>query len=308
MFKKFYQSLFGNKEEIHVLARDIEKQHQEAEAERQRQEAEAVRRHQEAERQRQEAELRNTNLQNDVQLAVKAENTLTSVPNAKWTPNDQLQKKYDTVSAQIGGIPSLKYKIGESKKKIESMRKNADEILSRENLDILERFRAVELKQDMMKEEGRLMELEKKMEDLSEYMNDPIFEQWAEYIALAEKYIENNPELKGVIKSSDILNYTSLYVVVKSTLDAIQVSANKKKSIEKLNILKNYFDLEIIYENVRGKHFTESKNFGNNFLQNMEYMFDRLEVKNAGIEGFKIPLIEYSHHDDLDIKPFEQTN
>ena len=144
----------------------------------------------------------------------------------QWTPDDSLQNKYNDASKFVGQTPSIHYKIKECQKKIDSLSADAKKVLSREDTPIsgLDRFHVLEFKQDIMREEAKMISLNLELEKASAFDNDSIFEDWSEYLMKAEAYLRANPILQEVVGANDILNSQGIYIRAKQLMDSARYS------------------------------------------------------------------------------------
>ena len=208
----------------------------------------------------------------------------------QWTPDDSLQNKYNDASKFVGQTPSIHYKIKECQKKIDSLSADAKKVLSREDTPIsgLDRFHVLEFKQDIMREEAKMISLNLELEKASAFDNDSIFEDWSEYLMKAEAYLRANPILQEVVGANDILNSQGIYIRAKQLMDSARYSPKSvEENLNKLAILGTFISLEQVHKNARGQNLIEFTNFfSSSGVKNAQLeLFDRLDMETLHDTG-----------------------
>ena len=212
----------------------------------------------------------------------------------QWIPNDGLQNKYNDASKFVGQTPSIKHKIKECQKKIDSLSADAKRILDREDtITGLDRFHILEFKQDIMREEARMITLNLELEKASVFDDDPIFEDWSEYLMKAEAYLRNNPILQEVVGANDILNSQGIFVRAKQIMDSARYNPKTfDENINKIAILGTFINLDIVHKNARGQNLIEfTEFFSNSGVQHAQLeLFDRLDIETLQANGGQLAI------------------
>jgi len=200
----------------------------------------------------------------------------------KWIPDDLLQLDYNKASKIIGEIPSLRHKLRDINEKIAIQTKQIAQVIEKkgDNLDPLDRFQLLELKQDLMKYENNKKDYTSRIEEIDKFTSNDVFERWGEYLLKAERFINSSNMLSQIISPTDILNSNGIYIKCKQLMDSAKFNSRKDDEISKLAILATYFDLQKIHENSRGIHLKDFTNMINGPVRNAQIeLFDRLDME-----------------------------
>jgi len=201
----------------------------------------------------------------------------------KWSPDDQLQKEYNTASRIVGAIPAITYKIKDLNSRIKIKRDQVNKHLEKEDLTPLDRFHILELKQDLMKEESKIDTFNLELEEANTYQDNPIFEKWGEYLMKAEKFISNNPRLRGLVGANDIVNSEGIFIKCKELMDSAKFSVRNEGQIDKLAIISTFFDMRQVHEQARGRHLKDFADFFSGRVKNAQLeLFDKLDKEALG--------------------------
>lgn len=213
------------------------------------------------------------------------------VNDGKWYPNDKLYRKYIKAEEELGKVNNKLIKIQEYEKRVDRIQQSIDHIMKKDVLSPVDRVEILVLKQDMVKEQERIQELEEGLEEIQQ-LNYGFLDEYAKYMERAQKYIKDN-KLTRYITTTEILNSDGIYVKTKSLMDGITVSSGhrKEKCARHLAILHRHFDLKHVHMKSRGRHLIDFKRFALKFGQSQETLFDYLDVQLGGLNTVsKVPL------------------
>lgn len=161
---------------------------------------------------------------------------------SKWSPNNELVKKYNEFIDKAGSLNGKKRTelqlIKKSKELIKSYKidSKADDIGSK--------ISALQTKQELLQIDCKLQGIVTFIKEF-ELDNDDILVKWNIYLEFARNFLINN-NLSEFISINDILSSNALYIMMKRNMDGYHVSASKEKYLNMLIQLDTFFDIEKI--------------------------------------------------------------
>jgi hypothetical protein len=202
----------------------------------------------------------------------------------QWVPNDELARAHDKAAEAVGKVPNLLKKIKQHQEKITTKQNEVERIQNKKDLNPYDRFELIDYKKDIMAEQGKISVIELELEQAQKYIDDPIFEEFALYLAEAEQYIKD-AELTGIMNVNDILTSESIYIKTKSLMDSLKYGKKNQNSIlmERLHFISQNFNMPEVHENSRGKNLREFADFFiGDKINNPLYLFDKMDAQAIG--------------------------
>lgn len=182
----------------------------------------------------------------------------------KWTPNDELYRRYNHFIDTLGDINSNKYKLKKDLKLKLEIEERIKELKETEK-DIFDEVKRLDYEIELENIKIRITKYEKKLEYLKN-MDNQILQEWKEYTRSAKEFIKRN-SLEQFIEINNILSSDNIFITLKKQFDGAVVSKNNEKYIETFSKLSLYFDIR----KTRG-------NMKLNYYKNEEIMNKRKEL------------------------------
>ncbi len=157
----------------------------------------------------------------------------------KWTPNDDLWRRYNKFLTVMADIHKKKH----SESKLISQSKHLIQQYKAESVsdDITSKLNATQTKQQLMSIESELKKVQNALKQL-ESMDGKVLDEWNEYLELAREFLITNG-LDEFIDVNEILCTTNLFVTIKKLFDSFYTKNTVDETrLEQIAKATLYFD------------------------------------------------------------------
>jgi len=173
----------------------------------------------------------------------------------KWMPNDKLVRDYHRATRTIGMLPSIRYKLEESKLRLKDHIDSVEKVKNNSRITEIEKlYNVVELEKDILAIKANITSYENTLN--KEYECSDIIDKYAQYLQSADNFIRKN-NLINWIKPNDIIDSEYLYRQIKYQFDRCYLTYNIEDGVNNMLILSQYFDLRGVTYNARGKYLMD---------------------------------------------------